>query len=705
VGLVLALSFSLSLLAFAIGLGRWQTRWSRLPPRALLDGKPRKSRALSRILARGRARHERLAMAVTEANALLWEGELDRAIAFVDRVEVPAYLSGMRAVFTLIKLESLVFDERIDEARALFAANAEALDALAVGKADVEAIAGFLRFHEGDLAAAQRLLEASLATANQEDPIKRGAHFCLAAIAHREGREEDTRRHLRATIERGADLFLVDWALDQWKELFPRQPPPSRIRRPRREIRVPRALVAFASNLWMGLGVLFFRTAALRRRMVTADEVAFLVMFDIVFAVALRGVDYTKTALFMERGLVVLCGPILFFLLTAQIAGSRRSRTPDSRAARLRLLAGFYGALPAPLIAMFLEGRRHRAYVQGAPSAIELLLGVWLLAVVIRLLFSVLPDAGVTRIARTTRVARVAACAGVFAVTWLLPMHIVNGTRLFYTPSFDVTEYEERQKNHDALIFEEADRTQAAEAMLANERPGVTDLYFVGAAAWASQDVFANELGSARRLFDEKFDTSGRSIILSNQDPRDDALPLMASPTLRHVIKAVGARMDRDEDVLFLFITSHGSDKGLAVDPPRRSAFSEETLSPSDLRSMLDGASIKWRVLVISGCESGVFIDTLRNDHTLIATASSSDRNSYGCAMGNPYTDFGRAVFGEELVHERSFTTAFTKAADVIGKREADAGVLASRPQISEGAAIKSKLRELEERLAVQSSK
>jgi len=49
--------------------------------------------------------------------------------------------------------------------------------------------------------------------------------------------------------------------------------------------------------------------------------------------------------------------------------------------------------------------------------------------------------------------------------------------------------------------------------------------------------------------------------------------------------------------------------------------------------------------------------------------------------------------------------TAFTKAADVIGQREADAGLLASRPQISEGSAIEAKLRELEERLAVQSEK
>jgi hypothetical protein len=284
-------------------------------------------------------------------------------------------------------------------------------------------------------------------------------------------------------------------------------------------------------------------------------------------------------------------------------------------------------------------------------------------------------------------------------------MHAVGRTTLFFTGTFDFEKYRAEQRRHDELVFEEADRAQAAEAMLAAERPGLTDLYFVGAAAWAGQDVFANELQSARRLFDDRFDTDGRSIILSNAPSRDGALPLAAGPTLRHVLNAVGARMNREEDVLFLFITSHGSDRGLAIQPPPKSGFHGDTLTPTDLRSMLDASRIKWRVLVISGCESGVFVGALQNEHTLIATASAGDRSSYGCVSGNPFTDFGRAIFGEELVHERSFMTAFTRAADAIDRREVDAKLRASRPQIAEGSAIRAKLSELEARLATQSPK
>jgi hypothetical protein len=114
---------------------------------------------------------------------------------------------------------------------------------------------------------------------------------------------------------------------------------------------------------------------------------------------------------------------------------------------------------------------------------------------------------------------------------------------------------------------------------------------------------------------------------------------------------------------------------------------------------MLDEAHILWRVLLISGCESGVFITPLRNDHTLIATASSEDRPSYGCSDRNVFTDFGRAVFAEQLPRERSFITAFRNASADVAIREADAGIRPSRPQIAEGALIAGKLRELEERL------
>ena len=51
---------------------------------------------------------------------------------------------------------------------------------------------------------------------------------------------------------------------------------------------------------------------------------------------------------------------------------------------------------------------------------------------------------------------------------------------------------------------------------LEDERPGVTDLYFVGFAPYAGEDVFRKDMELARDLFDQRFDTDGRSIVLIN---------------------------------------------------------------------------------------------------------------------------------------------------------------------------------------------
>jgi hypothetical protein len=255
----------------------------------------------------------------------------------------------------------------------------------------------------------------------------------------------------------------------------------------------------------------------------------------------------------------------------------------------------------------------------------------------------------------------------------------------------------------EALVFEQAERVQGAEAKIASGVEGITDLFFVGAAGWADQDVFLNELQSARSLLDDRFHTRGRSVLLAN-DPRSRTeLPLAAPTTLRHTLRAVGAKMNVNEDVLFLYITSHGSSEGLALGFTPGAAFRDTTLRPTDLRAMLDEAGIKWRILVISGCESGVFLSALKSDSALVATAAADDRPSYGCAMGNPFTDFGRALFAEQLPRERSFVTAFTNTTRSIAERESAKDLLASRPQLFVGSAIAPKLRELEAQLGNES--
>jgi len=74
---------------------------------------------------------------------------------------------------------------------------------------------------------------------------------------------------------------------------------------------------------------------------------------------------------------------------------------------------------------------------------------------------------------------------------------------------------------------------ERALAAIAPGRPGVRDLYFVGFAPDASQDVFVAELRFVRRLFDERFGTAGRSIALASSQDALEEFPIASVTTSR----------------------------------------------------------------------------------------------------------------------------------------------------------------------------
>ncbi len=240
------------------------------------------------------------------------------------------------------------------------------------------------------------------------------------------------------------------------------------------------------------------------------------------------------------------------------------------------------------------------------------------------------------------------------------------------------------------LLIDELDKLEP-------ERPGVTDLYFLGMAPFGAQDVFARELVVVDQLLGERFDTGGRNVLLSNNPQTLGEIPIATVTHLRLALARIAAVMNPDEDVLLLYITTHGSAQHeLAFElPPLELA----QLSPAALSRILAESGIKWKALVISACYSGGFIEPLKDDNTLIVTASSADRQSFGCANEEEFTYFGRAYFHEALRRSLSFIDAFDMAKRSIVARERSEKLEASAPQIWVGAAMREKLGELETRL------
>lgn len=238
---------------------------------------------------------------------------------------------------------------------------------------------------------------------------------------------------------------------------------------------------------------------------------------------------------------------------------------------------------------------------------------------------------------------------------------------------------------------------RAAAAQLEPHRPGVVDLYAIAVAGSATEEVFRREAESAKALFEDRFDAKGRAVLLANSPTTARAAPLATTDNLRRAIEEAAARMNPEEDVLLLFLTSHGERGRFALRYP---GLPPEDLRPEALDRMLDEAGVKWRVVIISACHSGSFIPALRDPWTLALTAAAADRASFGCGDEFHFTYFGKALMDEELRRTHSFIDAFKAARETIAAREAAEGFTPSLPQAYVGDEIRGKLDRLEKRLA-----
>ncbi|HUQ73613.1 MAG TPA: C13 family peptidase [Burkholderiales bacterium] len=279
---------------------------------------------------------------------------------------------------------------------------------------------------------------------------------------------------------------------------------------------------------------------------------------------------------------------------------------------------------------------------------------------------------------------------GAFAVTAMIAIGF------FLFPRTDVWHLPPEEEGPDPLTEERLFHQQGvlierSLAGITRGREGVRELYFVGFAPDASQDVFVKEMRFVRKLFDERFGTAGRSIALVNSQDALEEFPLASVTNLTRVLQRVAESMNGDEDTLFLFVSAHGyRDHRLsAVQPPLQLA----SLTPTALARMLQDAGIKWRVIVVSACYSGGFIEPLRDDNSVVITASSPERTSFGCEPGRDFTYFGEAYFRDALASTRSFTQAFEMAKAAVAKQEAAEHLEPSLPQMWVGPAMAERLK------------
>lgn len=220
-------------------------------------------------------------------------------------------------------------------------------------------------------------------------------------------------------------------------------------------------------------------------------------------------------------------------------------------------------------------------------------------------------------------------------------------------------------------------------ASLAPQRPGVRDIYFVAFAGWGNQNVFRNEAERVRALFDTRFGTKDRSLLLVNSPDTITRYPAATLNNLRLAVLGLSQRMDTKEDVLVLFLTSHGlQNRGIAT---HLNGKDLGMVTPRLLAEVLDGAGIRNRIVLISACFSGQFVTALESEDSLVITASSANRMSFGCTPTAEWTWFGQSYFVDALPAAGKLVPAFMRAKELVAQKETAEKLVPSQPQISVG--------------------
>ncbi|MFZ3282200.1 C13 family peptidase [Pseudomonas sp.] len=204
------------------------------------------------------------------------------------------------------------------------------------------------------------------------------------------------------------------------------------------------------------------------------------------------------------------------------------------------------------------------------------------------------------------------------------------------------------------------------------------ELYTLTLGGDGKQSVFLRESDYVANMLSTRFGAYGQIRLVNHRDHLADR-PMATRENLRRAAQTLAERSG-PEDLLFIYLTSHGTaEHELVLDQPRMELAD---LPADELAAVLAPLKNRDKIIVISSCYSGGFIPALKDERTLIMTASRADRVSFGCSEEANFTYFGDALFAQALNQTDDLEQAFKLAKATVAERELADNFEASEPQI-----------------------
>ena len=163
-------------------------------------------------------------------------------------------------------------------------------------------------------------------------------------------------------------------------------------------------------------------------------------------------------------------------------------------------------------------------------------------------------------------------------------------------------------------------------------------VFYVGLALWGGEKWSEGDVETISLVISELY-PERRMIpfVFSNKETN---LPTSYHSFNAEMIKKVSTFISKriqPNDILWIFISSHG-EKNLVVN--RVGNRKGEALNGEEINGFISKFKNVQKVIVISSCYSGSLIEKINDSKSIIMTAASKDRSSFGCSPSNSNTWF-----------------------------------------------------------------
>jgi hypothetical protein len=233
----------------------------------------------------------------------------------------------------------------------------------------------------------------------------------------------------------------------------------------------------------------------------------------------------------------------------------------------------------------------------------------------------------------------------------------------------------------DALVDQHARITAAVAALPPHPDSAEMPVLAIGGEGY--QAIFDREARRAADVLTAR--GGGPALVLSNTPEQVESGLLASRRTVPLALAALGQRA-RPDDTLIVYLASHGGeDASVSMEAPY---IQFSPMTADDLASALDAAGFQRRIVILSACFAGSWIDRLASPTTIVIAAAAADRTSFGCDDSRELTVFGESMLGELAAPGLSLATAFDRAKQRIAVTEKAEQVEPSLPQARVGAAM-----------------